>query len=153
MERKISSYKLVTRLEKKNILIKLFISLLNPQKIIRFNKCYVTNTVKPAVNTTCIKRPPMLRDHLQIRARVITIILTCIKRPHAFEDQRPLFASQFCNAETSFCLRVAFNVKTSFNLMVWNFIFDDGMSEINCLNCLFAFRFQNSSEAINILHA
>ena len=98
----------------------------------------------------------MLRDHLQIRARVITIILTCVKRPHVFEDQRPLFASQFCNSETSFSLRVAFNVKTSFNLMVWNFIFDDGMGEINCLNGLFnlfAFRFQNSSEAINILHA
>ena len=49
------------------------------------------STVKPDIKTTSIKWPPVLRDHFQILPRDITIILTCIKRPPLFKDQRPLF--------------------------------------------------------------
>ena len=50
-----------------------------------------TYTVKLDLKTTSIKRPPVLLDHFQILPRVITISLTCIKRPPLFKDQRPLF--------------------------------------------------------------
>ena len=49
------------------------------------------NTVKPDIKTTSIKRPLVLRDHLQVLPRLNTITLTCIDRPPVFKNQRPLF--------------------------------------------------------------
>ena len=61
-------------------------------------------TVKFDLKTIFIKRPPVLRDHLQVLPRFTTITLTCIKRPlslktrdhflpHNFVIKRQLFLS------------------------------------------------------------
>ena len=60
-------------------------------------------TVEPDLKTTCIKRPSVLRDDLQILPRVITISLTCIKRP-VFKV-RP---------ETNFCIKDHFSLGLAF---------------------------------------
>ena len=57
-----------------------------------FSEMLSTCTLKPDLKITSIKRPLVLRDHLQILSRVITIILTCIKRLPDFKDQIPLFS-------------------------------------------------------------
>ena len=75
-------------------------------------------TVKPDLKTTSIKRPPLLRIHFQILPRVITIILTCIKRPPVFKDQRPHFCLKILSLrDYTFFLRFAFYVITYFTLM------------------------------------
>ena len=120
--------------------VKQFLSMLRTVHI-----CVIDGSrVKPDLKTTSIKRPPVLRDHIQILPRVITIILICIKRPPVFKRplfviKRPLFPSDLHFMSD----------KTYFNLLDRNFKFEMmKLREINCCNGLFnlfAFHFQNSS--------
>ena len=73
------------------------------------------STVKPDLKTTSINRPPVLRDHFQILPRVISIILTCIKRLSVFKNQRPHFLPPILLLRDIFSVTFAFYVKTYFN--------------------------------------
>ena len=39
-----------------------------------------TNTVKPVLKATCVKRPPVSRDHLQVLPMHFPLQITCVKR-------------------------------------------------------------------------
>ena len=110
-------------------------------------KLLLSYTVKPDLKTTCIKWPPVLRDHLQIKPREITIILSCIKRPPVFKDQRPLFCYKSLQFRDHLFPQIFINLCE--NILLFScFKLDEEMDEINCFNGLFnlfAFHFQHSS--------
>ena len=101
---------------------------------------YVYSQTGPKLKTTSM-RPPVIRDHLQILPRVITITF---KRPETtFLPQNKILLLRPLSP-----LDLKFYVKTYFNWIDWNFKFDDEIRLINyCddLFNLFAFHFQNSS--------
>ena len=64
-------------------------------------------------------------------------------RPPVFKDQQPLFCLKIVQLRDHFSPQICILCKNIFDLMDWNFKFDDEIR--NCFFNLFAFHFLNSS--------